>query len=85
MINNRFYPLLVLALVFFAHAPSLNSGFHYDDQHSLLDNPHIRDLGNLPRFFSDPTTFSVDPDYAMYRPLVLAAHALNYALGGYTP
>ena len=85
MINNRFYPLLVLALVFFAHAPSLNSGFHYDDQHSLLDNPHIRDLGNLPRFFIDPTAFSANPEFAMYRPLVLVAHALNFAIGDYDP
>jgi hypothetical protein len=73
MINNRFYPLLVLALVFFAHAPSLNSGFHYDDQHSLLDNPHIRDLGNLPRFFIDPTAFPAHPEFAMHRPLVFGA------------
>jgi hypothetical protein len=85
MINNQFHPLLVLALVFFAHAPSLNSGLHYDVQHSLLDNPHIRDLGNLPRFFIDPTAFSAHPEFAMYRPLGLVAHALNFAIGDYDP
>ncbi len=82
---NRAYPLIVVALVFLVHAPSLDSGFHYDDHHSLLNNPHIRDLGNLPRFFIDPTAFSVQPDYAMYRPFVLVAHAANFALGGYNP
>ena len=81
----RLYPLLLIVLVFLAHAPTLDSGFHYDDQHSLLANPHIRDLANLPRFFVDPTAFSVNPDYAMYRPLVLVAHALNFAVGGYNP
>ena len=49
--SHRAYPLLVIALVFLAHAPALDSGFHYDDQHSLLENPHIRALGNLPRRF----------------------------------
>ena len=83
--TNRVYPLLALVLVFIVHAPSLDSGFHYDDNHSLLANPHIRDLGNLPRFFTDPTAFSAHPEYAMYRPLVLVAHAINYAIGGYNP
>ena len=36
---HRLYPLLVPALVFLVHAPALDSGFHYDDQHSILDNP----------------------------------------------
>ena len=82
---ERAYPLLLIVLVVLPHAPALDSGFHYDDRHSLLDNPHIRDLGQLPRFFSDPTAFSEDPAYAMYRPLVLIAHAANFALGGYGP
>ena len=54
---ERAYPLLLIVLVVLPHAPALDSGFHYDDRHSLLDNPHIRDLGQLPRFFSDPTAF----------------------------
>ena len=82
---ERAYPLLLVALVILAHAPALDSGFHYDDRHSLLENPHIRELSQIPRFFSDPTAFSADPTYAMYRPLVLTAHAVNFALGGYAP
>ncbi len=82
---ERAYPLLLVALVTLTHAPALDSGFHYDDRHSLLDNPHIRDLGQIPRFFYDPTAFSADPAYAMYRPLVLTAHAVNFALAGYAP
>jgi len=82
----RFLPaLLVPLLVFLVHAGGLDSGFHYDDGHSLLRNPHVRSLANLPAFFSDPRAFSENPDYAMYRPLVLVFHALNYAWGGYDP
>jgi len=29
--------------------------FHYDDGHSRVRNPRLRDLGNLPRFFLDPS------------------------------
>ena len=71
--------------VFLIHLHSLGNGFHYDDGHSILRNPHIRSLTNLPLFFSDPAVFSENPEYAMYRPLVLVAHALNYAWGEYAP
>ncbi|MBI2505578.1 MAG: tetratricopeptide repeat protein [Candidatus Latescibacteria bacterium] len=79
-------PHLFLLLVLLGfHARSLGNGFHYDDEHSLLHNPHLRSLGALPTFFADARTFSENPAYAMYRPLVVTAHALNYALGGYEP
>ncbi len=37
---------------------SFGNSFHYDDSHSLVDNPHLRSLGNTLRFFYDPGTFS---------------------------
>ena len=74
----------LLALVVGAvYANSMAGSFHYDDFHSLVLNPHIRSLANIPAFFSEPTLFSANPDNAMYRPLLLASFALNYALSGY--
>lgn len=64
---------------------TLDHGFHYDDFHSVVYNPHIRSLGNTPHFFTDPTTFSVDPKQAMFRPFLLFSYALNYAWGGDDP
>ena len=32
--------------------------FHYDDFHSLVDNPHVRSLANIPASFADPSAFS---------------------------
>ena len=61
---ERTYPLLVVALVTLTHAPALDSGFHYDDRHSLLDNPHIRDLGQIPRAFSP-----IPPLFPQIRPM----------------
>ena len=75
--------LLLLLLPVLVYANSLQNPFHYDDAHSIVDNPHIRDLGKVPAFFVDPTLFSVDPDNAMYRPLLLTSFALNYAISGY--
>lgn len=77
---------LVVALTcIVVYAPSLGNPFHYDDEHSVLLNPHLRDLARVPSYFTDPTTFSADPAKAMYRPLLLVTYALNFALGGEGP
>jgi tetratricopeptide (TPR) repeat protein len=76
---------LVFALSCLLYSGALRQAFHYDDFHSIAFNPHIRSLENLARFFWDPTTFSVDPQQAMYRPVLLVSYALNHALGGLQP
>ena len=45
-------PLLALVCALYYNA--LDNQFHYDDFHSIVRNPHIRDLGNLPAFFVRP-------------------------------
>ena len=57
--------LLLLAAAVYAN--SLGNSFHYDDFHSIVDNPHIRSLANIPEFFADPATFSSQAS-PMYRP-----------------
>ena len=61
---------------------SLDHGFHYDDFHSVVRNPHIRSIGNVSRFFLDPSTFSEEAENAMYRPVLLATYALNFSSSG---
>ncbi|MEW6750774.1 MAG: tetratricopeptide repeat protein [Candidatus Latescibacterota bacterium] len=77
--------LVILAGVALVYAGSLGGSFQYDDRHSIVENPHIRDLRRLPDFLLRPQTFSRDPDKAMFRPLVVASLALNHAWSGYAP
>jgi tetratricopeptide (TPR) repeat protein len=75
--------LLAVALTY---ANSLHNDFHFDDFHTITDNPAVRSLGNVPRFFTDATSFSVLPANRTYRPVVSTSLALDYALGhGYNP
>ena len=87
--SRRTLWLLRLALplvVLLAYANSFHNGFHFDDFHTIVDNPALRTLSNVPRFFTDATTFSVLPPNRTYRPIVSTSLALDYALGhGYTP
>ena len=84
--NRRILLLAVLLAVCGAYANSFQNGFHLDDFHTIVDNPAVRSLRNVPRFFTDATTFSVLPANRTYRPMVSTTLALDYALGrGYKP
>ena len=84
MYRDRATALGALALALgLAYGASFGNSFHYDDFHSIVENPHIRSLERVPGYFTDPAAFSAMPERAMYRPLLLATFALNYALGGY--
>jgi tetratricopeptide (TPR) repeat protein len=74
---------LLAACVVFAYGNSLHNSFQYDDYHSLVQNPHVRQLVNIPQFFVDPQMFSRNMGSEMYRPLVLVSYAFNHALGAY--
>ena len=65
-----------------AYSNHFDNGFHFDDAHAVVENPAIRSLANVPRFFSDARTFSHNPPSQSYRPLVTTSLALDYALGG---
>ena len=78
--------LLALLAVCLAYSNSFENSFHFDDFHTITDNPQVRSLHNLPRFFTDARTFSVLPANRTYRPIVSASLAFDYALGrGYHP
>jgi protein O-mannosyl-transferase len=79
-----FFAIIVTVSVTYAN--SFKNGFHFDDFHTVVDNPAIRELRNIPSFFTDATTFSVLPANRTYRPFVSTSLAIDYALGhGYNP
>jgi tetratricopeptide (TPR) repeat protein len=73
---------VLFAAVVAAYSNHFNNGFHFDDWHTIQVNPAIRTLANLPRFFTDSTTFSIIPTGQTYRPIITASLAVDYALGG---
>src|SRR5438309_7999776 len=72
--------LLLVALVG-AYANHFHNSFHFDDAHTIENNAAIRELGNIPKFFRDATTFSSLPSNQSYRPLVSTLLAIDYSLG----
>src|SRR5689334_17541013 len=72
----------LIAAVTAAYANHFHNTFHFDDSHTIENNAAIRTLGNVPRFFSDASTFSALPTNQSYRPIVSTLLALDYWLGG---
>ena len=75
--------IIVTTLIYLNH---FDNGFHFDDVHTILENPNIRSLRNTGNFFLDGSTISSLPQNQSYRPLVTTSLAFDYWLGnGYNP
>ena len=74
---------LLFLLLFTAalYLGTLPYGFVHDDWASVARNPHLREIRNLGRFFTDPTTFSSTGVGTATRPLLLVSFALNFVFG----
>jgi protein O-mannosyl-transferase len=80
---KRFWLAVGLAVVaiFAAYANHFHNSFHFDDAHTVVNNVYIRNLHNIPRFFTDATTFSSLPANQTWRPIVSLSLAIDYKLG----
>jgi len=67
------------ALVVYLNA--VGNEFVLDDIRLIRDNVRIRSLANLPQFFVS-SYWDLKGPQALYRPLVLATYAVNYAVHG---
>jgi hypothetical protein len=77
----RVFAYLLLVAVAAAYANHFTNSFHFDDFHTIVNNTYIRSLRNIPRFFTDGTTFSSLPSNQSYRPLVSTSLAIDYFFG----
>ena len=74
--------LIAFALLIAAYANHFYNGFHFDDAHAVENNVFIRNLKNIPAFFTEPKMFSSDPSHWGLRSLVTTTLAIDYWLGG---
>jgi tetratricopeptide (TPR) repeat protein len=72
---------VLLLAVLAAYANHFQNEFHFDDSHTITNNLYIESLRNIPRFFTDASTFSTQPDLQTYRPVTSASLAIDYWLG----
>ena len=84
------YALVPAVIAFISSLNSLWNYFASDDLEQVLNNPMIKDLGNLPAAFTSSVwsfttsdiVFTVDP---YFRPIFTSLFTLNYGIFGTTP
>jgi Flp pilus assembly protein TadD len=74
----------LLAFLAVAYAGALSAEFVWDDIPLIEENPRIRSLSNIPSFFTEDYWEGEYPS-GLYRPLALAAHAVEFAVFGTRP
>ena len=78
-------PALLGVAILAAYANTFDIPFVFDDWHTIEQNPAIRSLSNLPRFFYDPNSTTVLRENKDLRPLLVASLALNHRISGLVP
>ncbi|MFN0131595.1 MAG: tetratricopeptide repeat protein [Phycisphaerales bacterium] len=85
--RRRGWYLLAAALISLAtiaaYSNSLHNAFVLDDGYGIVQNPYVRSLRFVPRYFVDPFTLTVNKRNAEYRPLMSLSFAINYQVSGY--
>src|SRR5665213_623150 len=71
---------LLFVLMCWTYSNHFENPFEFDDAHTIVNNTAIRELKNIPRFFSDATTFSTLPSNQAWRPGVTTLNAIDYAV-----
>lgn len=73
--------ILLFILLCVAYAKHFDNDFHFDDAHTIQDNAYIKDIQNIPSFFTEGAErFSSLPANQVYRPVVTSSIAIDYWL-----
>ncbi|WP_378183137.1 tetratricopeptide repeat protein [Aquimarina sp. SS2-1] len=80
--KKTLYFLIIMVIVTtITYLNHFDNAFHFDDMHTIVENPNIRSLKNIPNFFTDGTTISSLPQNQAYRPILTISLAIDYWLG----
>lgn len=74
--------LLIFFVSLIVYSNSLGGEFIYDDEYFIVKNISIRNLGNLPRFFTDSSSVAFSGlAKDVYRPVTASSYAIDYKIG----
>ena len=84
--SNKLTTIITLIILGLAatltYSNHFDNSFHFDDAHTITNNLSIRDIHNIPKFFSDGRTMSSLPSNQDYRPGLTTLNAIDIYLSG---
>jgi protein O-mannosyl-transferase len=72
----------LFALLLISYSNHFHNTFHFDDSHTIENNPYIKNIDNCLKFFYTPQMFSTLPSHWGLRPLVSVSLAVDYWFAG---
>ena len=79
--RELFWALAIVLSAVVVYLNAIGHEFVLDDTRIIRDNVRIRALANVPALFAS-SYWGIEGTQGLYRPLVLASYALNYAVHG---
>ena len=73
---------LIAVLCAAAYSVCMHGPFLFDDYHSIVDNPYITSLSDIPGFFYRSQAEAKLIEHSGWRPLWYTSFAINYFIGG---
>ena len=77
--------ILLLAGLIITYSNHFSNPFHFDDDHTIVNNIWIRHLSNIPKFFADGSTTSSLPQNQAYRPGLTTLNTIDYWIASKDP
>jgi tetratricopeptide (TPR) repeat protein len=74
--------LALFALLLITYSNHFTNGFEFDDTHTIVNNQYIRNIENIPLFFTDIKYYGTNPGNQGYNPMLVALNAFDYWLAG---
>src|SRR5438105_2141537 len=74
--------IILFLMICAAYSNHFTNGFQFDDIHTIVDNAYIRNIKNLPLFFTDIKYFGTNVSNRGYRPIVVLLNAIDYRVAG---
>ena len=73
--------LFFLILLFITYSNHFHNGFEFDDGQAITNNVWVKDVKNIPLFFTDGKYSSTMATNQAYRPMVVVLDTIDYNMG----
>ncbi|NUM50618.1 MAG: tetratricopeptide repeat protein [Flavobacteriales bacterium] len=79
---------IIAGVVFFltifciTYSNHFTNGFEFDDTHTIVNNQYIRNINNVPLFFTDIKYYGTNPGNQGYNPMLVTLNAIDYWWAG---
>jgi tetratricopeptide (TPR) repeat protein len=69
---------VVIVATIITYWKHFDNEFQFDDFHTIVENPAVKKLSNIPSYYVDPSTTSSLPTHYSYRPGLTTLNAIDY-------